>query len=88
VATELRIERQGAGIEEVIKESWFPTEAGNTASFEVYKTRQQVYKALRRKGASKSKAAQISNAGRTRAQRSVMARKAARTRQARGRKRH
>ncbi|MFI5687888.1 hypothetical protein [Streptomyces sp. NPDC051636] len=54
----------------------------------VYKTRQRVYKALRRKGMSKSKAAEISNAGRTHAQRSLMARKAARTREARGRKRH
>lgn len=53
----------------------------------VYKTRQDVYRALRRQGASKSKAARISNAGRTHAQRSLMARKAARTRQARGRKR-
>lgn len=54
----------------------------------VYATRQRVYKALRRKGMSKSKAAEISNAGRTHGQRSLMARKAARTRQARGRKRH
>lgn len=50
----------------------------------VYKSRQSVYRALRRKGASKSKAARISNAGRTRIQRSVMARKAARTRKSRG----
>jgi len=54
----------------------------------VYKSRQAVYRALRRKGASKSKAARISNAGRTHVQRSVMSRKAARTRQVRGRKRH
>ena len=54
----------------------------------VYKSRQAVYLALRRQGASKSKAARISNEGRTRAARSVMARKAAKTRQARGRKRH
>jgi hypothetical protein len=46
--------------------------------------RQDVYKALRRKGASKSKAARISNAGITRAGRSRMARKAARTRRRRG----
>jgi hypothetical protein len=52
----------------------------------VYKTRQRVYAALRRKGASKSKAARISNAGRSHAQRSAMARKASRTRQMRGRK--
>lgn len=50
----------------------------------VYTSRQRVYKALRRKGASKSKAARISNAGRTRAQRSRMSRKAARTRKRRG----
>ena len=54
----------------------------------VYKSRQAVYRALRRQGASKSKAARISNEGRTRAGRSLMARKAAKTRQARGRKRH
>lgn len=52
----------------------------------VYKSRQRVYKALRRQGASKSKAARIANGGRTWPQRSAMARKAARTRQARGRK--
>lgn len=53
----------------------------------VYKSRQKVYRALRRKGASKSKAARISNAGRTHIQRSIMARKAARTRKAKGRRR-
>lgn len=42
--------------------------------------RPKVYEALRRRGLSKSSAAAISNAGRTRAQRSAMARKAARTR--------
>jgi hypothetical protein len=51
----------------------------------VYRSRQDVYRALRRKGASKSKAARISNAGLTFPQRSRMARKAARTRQRRGR---
>jgi hypothetical protein len=51
----------------------------------VYKSRQKVYRALRRKGASKSKAARISNAGRFHVQRVRMARKAARTRKARGR---
>lgn len=50
----------------------------------VYTSRQRVYAALRRQGASKSKAARISNAGRTRVQRSVMARKAAKTRKRRG----
>ena len=52
----------------------------------VYRSRQAVYRALRRKGASKSKAARISNAGRTHVERSAMSRKAARTRQARGRR--
>lgn len=47
--------------------------------------RHRAYKALRRKGKSKSVAARIANAGRTRAGRSRMARKAARTRKARGR---
>lgn len=51
----------------------------------VYRTRQDVYRALRRKGASKSKAARISNAGRFRSGRSAMARKAARTRRRHGR---
>ncbi|MGW0575130.1 DUF7218 family protein [Streptomyces sp. NPDC002920] len=45
-----------------------------------------MYKVLRRKGASKSKAARISNAGITRAGRHRMAVKAARTRQVRGRR--
>jgi hypothetical protein len=51
----------------------------------VVASRHRAYRAIRRKGASKSKAARISNAGRTRAARSRMARKAARTRKARGR---
>jgi len=51
----------------------------------VYKSRQSAYKALRRKGATKKTAARIANAGRTHVQRSGMARKAARTRKARGR---
>lgn len=46
----------------------------------VYRSRHAVYKALRRKGASKTKAARISNAGRSHAARSRMARKGARTR--------
>lgn len=54
----------------------------------VYKSRQKVYRALRRQGMTKSKAARISNGGLTFPQRSRMARKAARTRQMRGRKRH
>lgn len=54
----------------------------------VYRSRFAVYRALRRKGMTKTRAAEVSNAGRTHVQRSLMARKAARTRQARGRKRH
>lgn len=57
---------------------------GGRAGF-VYKARQSAYKALRRQGASKSKAARISNGGLTFPQRSLMARKAAKTRQSRGR---
>jgi hypothetical protein len=50
----------------------------------VYPTRQKAYRALRKQGMSKSRAAQISNEGRTHAGRSLMARRAARTRQAKG----
>lgn len=50
----------------------------------VFKSRQSAYKALRRQGASKSKAARIANGGLTFPQRSVMARKGARTRRRRG----
>lgn len=46
----------------------------------VSRNRHRAYKALRRKGMSKSSAARIANAGRTAAGRSRMARKAARTR--------
>ena len=46
----------------------------------VYANRHDVYRALRRKGKSKEDAAQIANAGHTQASRSVMARKAAKTR--------
>lgn len=46
----------------------------------VVQSRHNVYRALRRKGYSKSKAARISNAGRTRVSRKAMARKAARHR--------
>jgi hypothetical protein len=47
-------------------------------------SRSRAYEALRRKGASKSKAARIANAGVTRHGRSVMAKRAARTRKLRG----
>ncbi|MDN5919003.1 MAG: hypothetical protein L0I76_28570 [Pseudonocardia sp.] len=46
----------------------------------VYTTRHRAYRALRRKGMSKSKAARISNAGRSFGGRSRMARKGARRR--------
>ncbi|OPG13635.1 hypothetical protein [Microbispora sp. GKU 823] len=46
--------------------------------------REDTYRALRRQGYSKAKAARIANAGRTHEQRSRMSRKAARTRKARG----
>jgi hypothetical protein len=51
----------------------------------VYKSRQAVYEALRRKGFSKEKAARISNAGKSHGQRSRMSKKAARSRKRRGR---
>lgn len=46
----------------------------------VYESRQDTYRALRRKGYSKAKSARISNAGRTHMRRVVMSRKAARSR--------
>jgi hypothetical protein len=58
---------------------------GGRAGF-VYRSRFSTYRALRRQGASKSKAARIANAGITRAGRHRMGVKAARTRQARGRR--
>lgn len=51
----------------------------------VVPSRQNVYKALRRKGYSKTKAARISNAGRTKGARVAMGRKAAAKRRARRR---
>jgi hypothetical protein len=51
----------------------------------VARSRHRAYKALRRKGHTKRSAARISNAGVTHAQRSRMARKAARTRRSRRR---
>lgn len=50
----------------------------------VAKSRQNVYRALRRQGKSKSSAARISNAGTSHVKRSTMAKKAARTRKRRG----
>jgi hypothetical protein len=50
----------------------------------VYKSRQRVYKALRRKGHTKKSAARIANAGRFHPARSAMSRKGARTRRERG----
>lgn len=51
----------------------------------VYASRQNVYRALRRKGMSKAKAARISNGGHTHLQRKAMAKKGAAHRRARGR---
>lgn len=51
----------------------------------VYRSRQATYRDLREKGKSKKVAAMIANAGRTHAQRSRMAKKAARTRKRRRR---
>jgi len=51
----------------------------------VVRSRQDVYRALRRKGKSKKIAAMIANAGRTAAGRKVMARKGARNRRKRSR---
>ena len=48
----------------------------------VFRSRFRAYNALRRKGMSKKRAAEIANAGHTFPQRSRMARKAARTRKA------
>lgn len=50
----------------------------------VYKSRQDVYRALRRQGKSKTVAAKIANAGRNHVERSNMAKKAARTRKRHG----
>lgn len=49
----------------------------------VYASRQDVYRALRRKGYSKEKSARIANAGNSKAKRQNMGRKAARTRRRR-----
>lgn len=53
----------------------------------VYKSRQKVYLALRRKGYTKTKAARISNGGHTKVQRKAAGRKAALTRKAHGHRR-
>lgn len=50
----------------------------------VYASRQDVYRALRRKGKSKRVAAKIANEGRFHPARVLMARKAAQTRKTRG----
>lgn len=75
------MEERGAGREEVVT---VVSSRGGRHGY-VVKSRHNVYRALRRKGKSKSTAARIANAGRTRSARSRMARKAARTRRARGR---
>lgn len=50
------------------------SDKGGRAGF-VYKSRQDAYRAMRRKGMSKSKAARIANSGRSFAERSRMAKK-------------
>lgn len=50
----------------------------------VARSRHRAYKGIRRRGLSKKSAARIANAGVSHAQRSRMARKAARTRRSRG----
>ena len=57
--------------------------AGGKKGF-VYKNRHSAYRAIRGQCKSKTVAAKIANAGRTRAGRSRMAKKAARTRKRRG----
>jgi hypothetical protein len=52
---------------------------GGKAGF-VYKSRHDVYRALRRKGHTKKSAARIANAGKTHGQRVAMARKGAKKR--------
>lgn len=49
----------------------------------VYRSRQKVYRALRRKGMTKQAAARISNGGRNHVQRVAMARKGAASRRRR-----
>lgn len=58
--------------------------AGGKKGF-VYRSRHDVYRALRRNGKSKTVAAKIANAGNTHGKRVAMARKGARTRKRRGR---
>jgi uncharacterized protein (DUF302 family) len=55
------------------------SDAGGKKGF-VYASRQDVYRALRRQGKTKSTAAAIANAGRSRAGRQAMARKGRRRR--------
>lgn len=57
--------------------------AGGKKGF-VYRSRHKAYRGIRESGLSKSAAARIANAGRTKAGRSAMAKKAARTRKRRG----
>jgi len=55
------------------------SDRGGRAGY-VVRSRQNVYRALRRQGKSKSMSARIANAGRTKMGRTRMARKAARSR--------
>ncbi len=58
---------------------------GGRAGF-VYRDRQDVYRALRRDGKSAAVAAAIANGGHTKAGRKAQAKKAARTRRAKGKR--
>ncbi|WP_435861915.1 DUF7218 family protein [Streptomyces sparsogenes] len=79
----LRSRDRGRTVEGSRRESSMVSDRGGRWGF-VYRSRQAAYRALRRQGASKSKAARIANAGRYWVQRSRMSRKAARTRSRRG----
>ena len=59
-----------------------PSDAGGKKGY-VKRSRWNVYEALRKRGHSKKSAAQIANAGVSKAKRSKMARKAAKTRKRR-----
>lgn len=61
------------------------SDKGGKAGY-VHRSRWKVYRALRREGMPKWRAAMIANAGRTRLGRKRMAQRAARTRKAKGRR--
>lgn len=73
------------GLLALVALSFLVSDRGGRAGF-VYRSRQDVYRALRRQGKTPAVAAAIANAGRTRAGRSRMGRQAARTRRRRGKR--